>query len=70
MIGISKHLIVIGAILTFSGIFIYAYNQIPLIGKLKGDFVFNRGDFMIYLPLSSFLVISLVVTIMLNIFKK
>lgn len=70
MIGLSKHLIIIGTIITFTGIFIYAYDQIPFIGKLKGDFVFNRGNFLIYLPLSSFLVISLIVTVMLNIFKK
>ena len=44
------------------------------LGKLPGDFVFKRGNFTFAVPLASSLLISIVITVFLNIllalFKK
>jgi hypothetical protein len=40
------------------------------IGKLPGDIVVRRKNFTLYVPLVSSIVLSLVVTLLLNLFRK
>ncbi|MBV5327160.1 MAG: DUF2905 domain-containing protein [Chlorobium sp.] len=40
------------------------------LGRLPGDFVFKSGDFKFYLPLTTCIVISVVLSILLWICKK
>ncbi|HEX6240158.1 MAG TPA: DUF2905 domain-containing protein [Polyangiales bacterium] len=39
-------------------------------GRLPGDIVVKRKNFTVYVPLVSSLVLSLVVTLLLNLFRK
>jgi hypothetical protein len=40
------------------------------LGRLPGDVVLKRKDFTLYVPLVSSIVISLVLTLLLNLFRK
>ena len=61
-------------LLVVSGILFLAAKFNISLGKLPGDFVFKRGNFTFAVPLVSSLLISIVVTVLLNIlwalFKK
>lgn len=64
---IGKILLVAGIILAILGIVFILGHKIPILGKLPGDFVIQKGNFRIVLPLASSLVASIILTIVLNI---
>ena len=61
IISIGVVLIVLGAILSFFG-------KLPFIGKLPGDILIKRGNFSFYAPITTGIVISVVLSILLTIF--
>lgn len=56
-------IVVIGLILTFAP-------KIPFFRKLPGDIIIEGKNFKLYFPIVTFLIISLLLTIILNIFFK
>jgi hypothetical protein len=56
-------LILLGLIFTFSG-------RISHLGKLPGDFEIHKKGLNIYFPLATSLIISLLLTIILNLFFR
>ncbi|MBZ4643809.1 MAG: hypothetical protein JG767_1418 [Deferribacteraceae bacterium] len=67
--GIGKILIIFGIILIISGILFIAGEKIGL-GKLFGDIYFKRGNFSFYFPITTSIIISIILTILLNIFFR
>lgn len=68
---IGKLIIVAGVVLIAAGILFLLLGRIPVIGRLPGDFVIRRDHVTIYLPLATMLLISLLLTIILNlIFRR
>ena len=65
----AKTLIVIGIILALIG-FCWPLLQKLNLGQLPGDFVFKSENFKMYFPLTTCLVISVVLSILFWIFKK
>jgi hypothetical protein len=45
-------------------------DKIPLIGKLPGDFAIKRKGLTIYLPVVTSILLSVLITILLNIFGR
>jgi len=67
----------LGRILVFTGILLVAVgliaiyiDRIPFLGKLPGDFSFRGENWSFYLPLTTGLVLSLIATILLNLFFR
>jgi len=56
-------IILLGLVLTFAG-------KIPHLGKLPGDIEIHKKGLDIYFPLATSLVISLLLTIILNVFFR
>jgi hypothetical protein len=67
--GIGKILIIFGIILIISGILFIAGEKIGL-GRLFGDIYFKRGNFSFYFPITTSIIISIILTILLNIFFR
>ncbi len=68
---IGKLIIIAGVVLIAAGIFFLLLGQIPVIGRLPGDFVIRHDHVTIYFPLATMLLISLLLTIILNlIFRR
>lgn len=65
--GLPRFLILFGIISIVFGLILMAGPRIPFLGRLPGDFLFRRGSVTIYLPLATSLLLSLVLTILLNI---
>jgi len=67
---IGKLLIFFGIILVLLGLVFTLAGKIPHLGKLPGDIEIHKKGLDIYFPLATALVISLLLTIILNVFFK
>lgn len=63
-IGLGIVLIIIGVVL------LYFPNTFSWIGKLSGDIHHRSGNVQVYFPIMSMIIISVVLTIILNLFFK
>ncbi len=65
----SKILITFGAILIILGL-LYPYLAKVGLGRFPGDFQFKIGDGFIYFPLTTSIILSILITLILRIFMK
>jgi uncharacterized membrane protein YkgB len=65
--GFPRFLILFGVISIVVGIILLAGQRMPFLGRLPGDFLFRKGSATIYIPLATSLLLSLILTILLNI---
>ncbi|MCX7991086.1 MAG: DUF2905 domain-containing protein [Proteobacteria bacterium] len=68
--GLGKFLILAGLLLIFIGIIVYLSGKIPFLGKLPGDIYIKRDNFTFYFPVVTMIIISLILTIIMNIFFR
>ena len=64
----SKALIILGALLILLGIILPYLINIGF-GRLPGDIVLKKNNFNLYFPVTSAIILSIVVTIILKLFK-
>ncbi|MBI2847266.1 MAG: DUF2905 domain-containing protein [Chloroflexi bacterium] len=67
MEGIGKALLIMGLAFAFIGLVLIFGGRIPFFGKLPGDIMIQRGGFTFYFPIVTFILLSLVLTIVLNV---
>ena len=67
MEGIGRALLLVGVAVGVVGLLFMLGPKIPLLGKLPGDLVFRRGDATFYFPLATTVVVSIAITVILNI---
>lgn len=66
----GKLLIVLGGLLiVIGGLWLWA-GKLPLIGKLPGDLRIDRENFSFFFPLGSCLLISLLLSLLLWLFRR
>jgi hypothetical protein len=66
----GRFLILAGVVVIVIGVaFVYA-DKIQLLFRLPGDFEFGRGRFRIYLPVATSILLSILLTIILNFFSR
>ena len=68
--GMGKALIILGMLLIIIGLFLNLSGKIPFLGKLPGDIYFKKGNFSFYFPITTCIIISIVLTLLFSIFKK
>ncbi len=61
----GKILILLGLLLVLLGLVLSLVEHLPL-GHLPGDFVIRRGNWTIYIPLATSLLLSVLLTLLLN----
>ena len=61
----GKILIIAGIIMIVVGVLITFGSRIPFFGKLPGDFSIERENFKFYFPLTSSIIISIIVSVIL-----
>ncbi len=67
----GKWIIIAGIIITIIGILIYFfYDKLNWLGKLPGDIRIENENTRFYFPITTMIIISVVLTIIINIFKK
>ncbi|MEW6380482.1 MAG: DUF2905 domain-containing protein [bacterium] len=67
---IGRLLIIAGFILVIGGIFIAYGPRVPLIGRLPGDIYIKKGNFHFYFPVTSSIIISVIVTLVFLLISK
>jgi hypothetical protein len=67
---LGRIVIVFGIVLVVLGAVFLVAPRVPFLGRLPGDFVLRRDHATIYVPLATCLVLSLVISILLNIFWR
>lgn len=70
MPDVGKLLIILGAFIVLVGLAVTFGPRIPFLGKLPGDIAIDRGNVHIYLPIVTCLLLSVVVTLILNLFFR
>ena len=67
---IGKLLIIVGGFIIVVGLFLTLGLRIPFLGKLPGDISVDRGNVHFYFPIVTCLLLSLVLTLLLNVFFR
>ena len=65
----QRTLIVIGATLIVVGLAWPWLGKLPF-GRLPGDVLVNRGQFKIYVPITSMLLLSVLISVLLWLFRR
>ena len=65
---VGRLLIVAGVVLAGLGLLILLGPNIPGLGRLPGDIHIDRGSVQIYIPFGTMIVVSIILTILLNVF--
>ena len=65
--GIGRFLILAGIVLLVLGGLLVLLGRVPVLGRLPGDILFRRDGLTIYVPLVTMLLLSIVLTIVLNV---
>ena len=70
MPGLGKSLIIIGLIIALAGVVISLADKIPWIGRLPGDIFIKRENFTFYFPLATSILLSLLLSFILWLFRR
>jgi len=62
--------VIIGAIIAGIGLALIFADKIPLLGRLPGDIVIKRKNFVFYFPLMTSILISVILTIILSLISR
>ena len=65
----GRTLVVLGLVITAVGAVVWLLGGLGL-GRLPGDLHWRRGNTSVYVPLASGLVLSLIATVLLNLFFR
>ena len=65
------YLLVIGGIIILIGVFVYFFHdKLHWIGRLPGDIWIERKNFRLYIPITTMLIFSLILSLILYLFRK
>lgn len=68
--ALGKFLIIVGIVLIIIGFILAAQIKIPYLGRLPGDIYIKRDNFVFYFPLTTSIIISLILTVIFYLIKK
>jgi len=64
--GLGKMLIIVGAVIMVLGLLFVFGGRIALLGRLPGDIVIRKDGISFYFPVVTFLLLSLILTLIIN----
>ena len=67
---VGRFLVIVGVVAVIAGVVLMLAPRIPWLGRLPGDIVVNRGPLTLYVPLMTSLIVSVVLTLVLNLFWR
>lgn len=68
--SLGRWLIVLGGLLALAGVLLVVAGKVPLLGHLPGDIVLRRDGLTIFIPLATMLLVSLALTLLLNVLGR
>jgi hypothetical protein len=70
MTDLGKILVVIGVLVAAIGAILWSGFGRSLLGRLPGDIHYSRGNFSFYFPIVTCILLSIILTIILRLFRK
>ncbi len=70
MDSLGKMLILFGVVMALVGGLLLLAGKIPFLGRLPGDIVIRRENWSFYFPLTTSIVISILLTLLLSLFRR
>lgn len=70
MDSLGKMLILFGVVLALLGGLLLLTGKIPFLGRLPGDIVIRREHWSFYFPLTTSIVISILLTLLFSLFSR
>ncbi len=68
--ALGKLLILMGVLIIVIGLLLILGEKIPWIGRLPGDIIIRKKNFTFYFPLATSIIISILLTLLLMLFRK
>jgi hypothetical protein len=67
---LGRTLLLLGAVLVAVGLLLTLAGRIPLLGRLPGDVVIERGGLTCAVPIATSILLSLLLTLILNLLAR
>ena len=66
----GRALLLLGAIALLAGVVLLFADRIPWLGRLPGDLVIRRGRVTVWFPIVTCIVLSVLLTLLLRLFRR
>ena len=67
----GKYIIIIGLVIVVIGVIVYFFSdKLNWIGRLPGDIRIERDNFRFYFPITTMIIISVLIAVILQIIRK
>lgn len=66
----GKLLVILGVSIVVVGVLLLFVDRIPFLGKLPGDISFRSGNMRIHFPIVTCIILSVLLTVILNLFRR
>ena len=73
MASVGKALLVIGLLMAGLGLLVWSGGSLPLVnrlGRLPGDIYIRRDNFTFYLPITTCIVLSIVISLLIGLLRR
>jgi hypothetical protein len=70
MAEIGKLLLILGIILSIMGLIFIFGSKVPGLGRLPGDIFIKKGTITFFFPIVTCILISIIVTLILSLFRR
>lgn len=68
--AIAKIIIILGVFLVVIGVILLFIGKVPFLGKLPGDVLIKKEHFTFYFPLTTSIIISILISLILYLIGK
>lgn len=66
----GKFLVVVGLVVVLLGVLLMFFDKLPFLGKLPGDISIKRENFRFYFPITTSIILSVVISLLLWLFSQ
>ncbi len=70
MSDIGRFLVIAGLLLAAAGAILWLAPKLPWLGRLPGDIIVKRENFTFYFPLGTCILISIILSLILWLFRR
>ena len=70
MQGLGKMLVVFGVVMALAGLVIMVLPKMPWLGRLPGDIIIKKESFSVYAPLTTSVLLSILLSLFLWLFRR
>ncbi|NMB46306.1 MAG: DUF2905 domain-containing protein [Firmicutes bacterium] len=67
---VGRILVILGIVLVVLGIGLSVAPRVPWLGRLPGDIIIKKEGFVLYFPLVTCLLVSLVISLLIRILRR